>query len=156
LRLLYLPSLDDLLLLLLLMAICIRHRVYRDVSMRVKRNTDAVRCGSTILPWTLVAGVDTATACRPGGSGRDASGSRAVVTEGWTTGTTIGTYASVSFSAISATRAVQMTAMAMGRRSYQLRRVEARAATVGPATALAWEALVVRINDGIHNRRGCL
>lgn len=111
LRLLYwLPSLGHVLVLLMLLAIRIRHRVYRDVSMRVKRNTDAVRCGSAIL--SLVAGVDTATACRPGRSGRDASGRGA--TAGWTTGMTIGTNASVSFSA---NRAFQMTAMAMGRRS---------------------------------------
>ena len=141
---------------LLLLAIRIRHCVYRDVSMWVKRDTNAVRCCGAILPWTLVVRVGTAYACRPGRSGRDASGSRDMLTDGWATatGTTICADASVSFSA---SRAFQMAAMAMRRSNCQLRRVvEARTATVGPATALAWEALAVRVDDSIHNRRGCL
>lgn len=141
-----------LLLLLLLLAIRIRHRIYRDVSMWVKCNTDAVRRGSTILSWTLIGGIDAAAAWGSRRCGRDASGRG--MTEGWTARTTIGTDARVSFSA---NRTLQMITMrAMGRRSCELRCVETCATTVGPATVLAWEALVIRIDDSIYDGRGRL
>lgn len=147
--------LDHLLLLLMLLLLTIRicHSVYRDVSMRIKGNTNAVRCSSAVLSRTLVARVDAAAAWWSGRGRRYAPGSGTLVTEGWATGTPIGADASVSFSA---NWALQMAAVAMGRRSCELRRVEARATAVGPAPTLTWEALLVRFDDSVHDGCGCL
>jgi hypothetical protein len=87
-----------LLVLLLSLAIRIRHRVYRDVSMWVKSNTDAVRRGSTILPGPWSTGLTLPPRGGPGGAGETLR-EGGWMTEGWTARTTIGTDASVSFSA---------------------------------------------------------
>ena len=97
--LLYLPCLNHRLLLLLLLAIHVCHRVHSNISMRIKGDSHAVGCGFPILslPCALIKAAHAATTSWPRWNGRGRSGSGMI--DRWAARTAIGTDSRVAIPA---------------------------------------------------------